>query len=418
MLARLLAWYGVRRGGRTVVVVWLATRVLTLVLLATAERFITGDVFYYWRHVALLGDVGLPMTLREYPTPVVWFLSIPYGLAGGTRVGYLVGFLGLMLLLDALFAYALWRSAGRRHDPGLDVWLLYVFLLGPLSYVRFDMVPAVLAGGAVLALARRPWLAGALTGLGAAIKLWPALLIAAFAAPRRGRVAALAGFVAVGFGLAGLSLVVGGRTRLFSPLTWQSGRGLQIESVWATPLMVARMVDPDRWSVAYSRFQAYEVFGPGVAPLLALSTAMTALGLLVVVALIIRAFRHPAPDTVAIGLLVLSMVSVTTITNKTLSPQYLLWLGGPMAALLLLRGDDLPVERRSIGRLAGQLLALALLTHLVFPVLYDGFLGRQGQIMIIVSTLVTAARNVFLVVFTVEACRLAWRRLARPATSG
>lgn len=413
MLARLLAWYGARRGGRTVVVVWVVTRVLTLVLLATAERFITGDVFYYWRKVALLGDVGLPMTLREYPTPVVWFLSIPYGLAGGTRVGYLVGFLGLMLLLDALFAYALWRSAGRRHDPGLDVWLLYVFLLGPLSYVRFDMVPAVLAGGAVLALARRPWLAGAFTGLGAAIKLWPALLIAAFAAPRRGRVAALAGFVAVGFGLAGLSLVVGGQTRLFSPLSWQSGRGLQIESVWATPLMLARMVDPDRWSVAYSRFQAYEVFGPGVGPLLALSTGMTVLGLLVVVALIIRAFRHPAPDTVAIGLLVLSMVAVTTITNKTLSPQYLLWMGGPAAALLLVRSTRDARERAVMTRLAGQLLVLALLTHLVYPLLYNGILGRGGTALVVASTVVTALRNLALLLFTIEVCRYAWRALGR-----
>ena len=56
-------------------------------------------------------------------------------------------------------------------------------------------------------------------------------------------------------------------------------------------------------------------------------------------------------------------------------------------------------------------MALALLTHLVFPLLYDGLLGRQGAAMVVVSTLVTAARNVFLVVFAVEATRLAWRRL-------
>ena len=106
------------------------------------------------------------------------------------------------------------------------------------------MVPAVLAGGALLAARRRPWLTGALTGLGAAIKLWPALLAGAFAVRRRGRGPMLGAFVGVGFGLAALSLAAGGASRLFSPLTWQSGRGLQIESVWATPLMVARAFDP------------------------------------------------------------------------------------------------------------------------------------------------------------------------------
>lgn len=99
-----------------------------------------------------------------------------------------------MLALDAVLTYALWRAAGRRRDRALDFWLLYVFLVGPLCYTRFDMVPAVLAGGALLAARRRPWLTGALTGLGAAIKLWPALLAGAFAVRWRGRGAMLGAF--------------------------------------------------------------------------------------------------------------------------------------------------------------------------------------------------------------------------------
>ena len=61
--------------------------------------------------------------------------------------------------------------------------------------------------------------------------------------------------------------------------------------------------------------------------------------------------------------------------------------------------------------MAVQLLVLALLNHLVYPLLYDGFLGRHGHAMIVVSTLVTALRNVALVLFTVEVCRMAWRFL-------
>jgi hypothetical protein len=260
---------------------------------------------------------------------------------------------------------------------------------------------------------RRPWLTGALTGLGAAVKLWPALLIGAFLAHRPTRRPTAAGFVLVGFGLALVSLLTGGWSRLVSPLTWQSDRGLQIESIWATPVMLGRAVAPTGWLVDISKYQAYEVFGPGVAQLLMLSTLATVLGLAVIVALLLRAHRHPEPSPVALGLVILATVAVMTVTNKTLSPQYLLWLGGPTAALLLLQRGDGPRERRTIGWLAVQLLLLALLTHLVYPVLYDELLGRRGQGGIVLATLVTAARNVLLVVFTVEACRLAWRRLGR-----
>jgi hypothetical protein len=411
-LRGLLAAYDRHRGGRTVVIAWLTTRVLLFAIFALVERFMVGDVFYYHRKIAAMFDVGLARTLNEYPTPVAWILWLPYGLTGGNRVGYLIAFIVFMLALDAVFTWALWRAAGRRHDQAIDFWLLFVFLVGALSYLRFDVLPAVLAGGALLAARRRPWVTGALTGLGAAIKLWPALMIPFFLANRQGRKAALWSFVGVGFGLALLSLVTGGWARLISPLTWQSGRGLQIESIWATPLMVARAFRPDQWIVDISKYQAYEIFGAGVKPLLLVSGLATVLGLLTIVALYVRCFRNPDQSPIAIGLAIMATVAIMIITNKTLSPQYLLWLGGPMAAVILLTPVATEDERRAIRRLALQLLGLALLTHLVYPLLYDGLLGRQGHLMIIVSTVVTALRNIALLLFTVELGRMAWRSLA------
>jgi hypothetical protein len=319
-----------------------------------------------------------------------------------------------MLALDALFTYALWRSSRRRHDTAIDFWLIFVPLIGPLSYLRFDMLPAVLAGGALLAARHKPWVTGALTGLGAAIKLWPALLIGAFMSYRADRRPVGVAFIAVGFGLALISLIFGGWSRLISPLTWQSDRGLQIESIWATPLMLARAVKPEYWTVDMSRYQAYEIFGPGVDPWLIISSVATLLGLALIILLTIRAFRHNGSTPVAIGFVIVAIVAIMTITNKTLSPQYLLWLGGPMAALLLFRPQATPKESPVINRMAGQLLGLALLTQLVYPLFYDSYLGRHGQAMIMLSTIVTAVRNLALVAFTVEACWLAWRMLGAP----
>ena len=410
-MSRLPAWYVARRGPRTIIVGWLITRVLMLVVLAAFERFVVGDVFYYHRKINALFSVGLDRTLYEYPVPVVWILWLPYGASFGNRIGYLIAFVVLMLVLDAVFCYALWRAAGRRHDSAVDFWLIFVTLIGPLAYLRFDMLPAVLAGGALLAARRKPWVTGALTGLGAAIKLWPALLIGAFMSYRSDRRAAGLAFVVVGFGLALISLIFAGWSRLISPLTWQSDRGLQIESIWATPLMLARVAAPDRWIVNLSQYQAYEIFGPGVAAWVMISSVATLIGLGLIILLNVRAFRHGGSTPTAIGFVILATVAIMMITNKTLSPQYLLWLGGPMAALLAFRPQARADEQSAIGRIAVQILILALLTQLVFPVFYDGFIGRQGRSMIIVSTVVTTIRNLALVVFAVEVCGLAWRML-------
>ena len=413
-MSRLVTWYDAHRGPRMIIIGWLITRVLMLGILAGFERFVVGDVFYYHRKINALFTAGLDRTLYEYPTPVVWILALPYGVAFGSRIGYLIAFIVLMLALDAVFTYALWRSTGRRHDTSIDFWLIFVLLIGPLSYLRFDMLPAVLAGGALLAARHKPWVTGALTGLGAAVKLWPALLIGAFLSYRSDRRPAGLAFVIVGFGLALISLIFGGWARLISPLTWQSDRGLQIESIWATPLMLARAASPDQWLVDISQYQAYEIFGPGVDAWIVISNLATLLGLTMIILLTIRAFRHNGSTPVAIGFVVVATVAIMTITNKTLSPQYLLWLGGPMAALMVLRPNASVDEQPAINRMAGQLLILALLTQLVYPLFYDGYLGRSGQMMIILSTVVTAIRNLALVVFTVEACWLAWRMLAVP----
>jgi len=408
--------------GRRVVLGWLATRLLTLAVLATAERFVVGDVFYYWRKIEALFEVGLPQTLNEYPTPVTWLLWLPYGVTAGSRVGYLVAFMLFMLALDGAFTWTLWRTHRRQPSSdslrAIDFWLVFVPLIGPLSYLRFDILPAVLAGGALLAARSRPWVTGALTGLGAALKLWPALLIPAFLAHRPDRRVAGWSFLGVGVGLALVSLLAGGWSRLLSPLTWQSDRGLQIESIWATPLMIARAVRPSAWLVDISRYQAYEIFGPGVTVLLAVSTVATVLGLVVIAALALRAFRATDPSPLAVGLVILATVAIMTVTNKTLSPQYLLWMGGPMAGLLVLVGRGTDSERATIRRVAVRLLVLALLTHLVYPLCYDGLLGRQGHGMIVVSTLVTALRNVALVVFAVGVTRLAWRWLPTSTSPG
>ncbi len=146
-------------------------------------------------------------------------------------------------------------------------WILFVTLLGPLAYFRFDMAPAVLAGAGALLARRRPALAGALIAFGAALKLWPALLVLPLlGVDRKARALGHRLRCHRRLCLALSSLAVGGWQRLLSPLSWQSDRGLQVESLAASPLMWLRTAqDGGGWIVGLSRYNAYEIVGPGVA---------------------------------------------------------------------------------------------------------------------------------------------------------
>ena len=307
-------------------------------------------------------------------------------------------------------------TGGRRHDHAIDFWLIFVFLIGPLSYLRFDILPAVLAGGALLAARRRPWITGALTGLGAAIKLWPALLIPAFLSykpDRRSRPR---------LGVRGRRV----RSRAGQPdlrrlVAADLAADLAVRPRPADRVHLGHAADdrprrsgPSGWVVDISKYQAYEIFGPGVGTWADRSARWPPLlGLAMIVALCVRAFRAGGVDPDRHRLGGLSTVAIMIVTNKTLSPQYLLWLGGPMAALLLLRPDGSDDGRRGGDRrMSGQLLVLAPAHPPGLPAALRRLPRPPGsRDDHRVATLVTALRNLALVLFTVECCRYAWRIL-------
>ena len=189
--------------------------------------------------------------------------------------------------------------------------------------------------------------------------------------------------------------------RLISPLTWQSDRGLQIEvDLGDATLMLARAARPDHWIVDISQYQAYEIFGPGANVWVVIRQRRDRyLGLAVIILLTIRAFRR-IPDRLPprSASSVLATVAIMTITNKTLSPQYLLWVGGPMAALMAYRAAghtgraacDQP-DRRT-GADPGSADPAGLIHCSMTATLV-----ASGQAMIILSTVVTAIRNLALV---------------------
>jgi hypothetical protein len=399
-------------GPRWIVYRWLLTRLVTMLILIP-EKNILGDVRYYERQLHdLFSAAGVNGSLPEYPVPSLAVFLPPYWVGGGLEHPYEWAFVILMIAIDAAFTAALWRSSGGRPGPGVWLWLLLVPCLGPLTFTRFDLVSAALAGGALLSVAaRRPATTGVLTAVGAAVKLWPAALLPALLVRREGRARLLVAALVTAAVIGTVSFALAGYDRVVSPLTWQGDRGLQIESLFALPLLWGRVFSPDTWQTPYTRFYAFQIEGPGARPLLALSTVSMVVAVAVLGWLWWRVLRwdqrRPADVLPVAGLLMLGTAGLLVITNKTLSPQYLLWAGGLLAAL----GCVAPTEPL-LPRLSRLLLATCLVTQIIYPLGYGMLTGVNAGTWFGVTLL--TARNGAILALTV----LALRRvvvLTRPA---
>ncbi len=354
-------------------------------------------VFVRWG-AAFTGD-GAPVPLVdgpwEYPAGAVPVVLAPALLPG---LPYVAGFVGQMVLWDAA-VLAVLVVVGRHTSTwtGAWLWIAAVPLLGPVALTRFDVVPTALAVGGLAALTAAPALAGVLLAAGGLVKLWPGLLVplvlALVPAPRRLVVGSVATGV-VALLAVGLS---GAAPQLFSFLTYQRDRGLEVEAVPALPLMLARALGDERMSTGFA-FGSNQVDGPWAPAMLAVSTAGTAVVVVAVALLTLRARRAGAEvATSAVALAALLLAGVL-LFDKVLSAQYPLWLAGIVALSLSRPGSPLrPARWPLVGALA--------LTQSVYPLLIDDLVDTAA----LTPVLLLAARAVLLVVLVALLARACWR---------
>lgn len=174
-VALLIAWRGqerLRLPGLLLVALAFQAALVALDLAAGAPAD-HGTDLYAQQGQALL-DGNYPHS--EYPTGAVLLFAVEAGLGGGsTRTANAV----VMIPFQLLAVAAIWACRTRW-----SAWLAALVAFWPFARnfweLTFDLVPAaLLAWGLVLALRERFVLAGALLGLGAAVKWTPALSLAA-----------------------------------------------------------------------------------------------------------------------------------------------------------------------------------------------------------------------------------------------
>lgn len=348
-----------------------ALALLPIMLRGGAE----GDLPLYrtWA-ISLIGGHG-PVFEDPWVYPAGALLPVVLPMLAG-RGAYLAIWLLMIAVLNAAAVLTLTR--GLRHRaayPAAWWFLLFEFLLGPVSMLRLEAITVPLAIMALVLIARRPVVAGALIAAGAWVKVWPvALAASAFIASRR-RWAIVLGGLGVSAGIAVVVAAFGGGPNLFSFITVQSDRSLQLEAPIATPWVWGAVLGIEDFRIYQNvQLETREVTGPGAEAMAsAIGTAMLLACAAIVVLLVIARLRlrraaeiAGRTDDLEARLLLLGAYALTAaliVFNKVGSPQYILWLV-PIAVVGLATAPD---RWRSSARL---LAAISMLTTLVFPIFY------------------------------------------------
>ncbi len=293
----------------------------------------------------------------EYPILSLPAFVLPY-LVTSDPGRYRAGFGIEMMLCDGallwLMAVEVSRREGTDRVASRLAWTcLSVLGLGALMIARYDLYPTLLTfGGALLWAGGRPLAGGVVLGLGALVKIFPAIVagpafVRAFPSRSalRGAVGAIA---AAAIGLALWGVLVG--RGMIASFTYHTERSFEMGTVYAGVFGVLAKITGSELRFEYLH-SSMEIASPWAARWARLALPLQAATLLFVLWRARRAAAEEWPRFGAAALLAF------IVTGKVLSPQYLIWI---LPFLAVMEG---PSGRRA----RAVFLACCLVTAFVFP---------------------------------------------------
>lgn len=371
-----------------------------------------GDVvlvYEPWSASALGGGAIVGVTeqwvypqLALLPMLVAKILSLPLVAVLGASGAYLIAWAVLVTVLDAVaFGVLLGRAASRPHRNAAWVWSAALLLLGPIAIYRIDAitVPIVVIGG--LWLRKRPAVAAALLTIGAWIKIWPGALIIAAVIAGRTRMRMLLAAAAVTAGVVLLLFLLGADGELLGFLAEQTGRGLQIEAVAATPFLWAVMAGTARIEYSFD-ILTFQITAAGADAVTAVLTPLMIVAVFAVAVIgAVKAMRGASFPRL-FPPLALAFVASLIVTNKVGSPQFQTWLIAPVILWIVL-------DRVRARVPVVLVLLLCSLTCLIYPLTYDALLRAE-----LVPVMLVSARNILLIVLLAVGIRALVRVPVKP----
>lgn len=283
------------------------------------------------------------------------------------------------------------------------VWLAFTLALGSVAISRLDSVSVLLAVMGALALITGSQARASIWfTIAGWIKIWPVALFLPLIAASKSWKRNLLAAAATSAGILLIGFMLGGNSAMFSFISGQTGRGIQIEAPLATPWVWLGLVGASDAGIYYNHsMMTFEVFGPLVADVAFWSTLVQFGALAITAALILLAHRAKANfgEIVAWGSLTGTLDLI--VFNKVGSPQFISWLVIPIMLGVLYRVPNWRLPTLLV-------LAITLLTQLVYPYLYGSLLELET-----LSATVLLLRNVLeifaLIVANVMLTRLSAR---------
>ena len=345
---------------------------ITLVLPYPEGKWLKGDVdlYNFWAKGLVKGIFPINDSMWQYPPIAGVVFAIPQWVFGNALTGFIVFmiFVDLLilitLLLTGLNRDILNSSSTSLHGlSGAWFWVLWPILMGPLALTRFDVVPTLFALLALIVLSNRtirPYLSGFLLGVGALVKLWPMLLFVVY--PKKVLKKSSTSFVST------LILMI-----LFMS-TWsvgftnflnnQTSRGLQVESIAATPFVLAKLFGANvEYPFRYGSVEVQALFADEIGLLLNLFT------LIVFMVLFIWNYQNKL-NYLNLFDKALVIVMISIALSRVFSPQFWIWVGG-LASLALINKET------KLKKVIVLLSISAFLTQLLYPGQYVQLLSGE-----------------------------------------
>ncbi|MEN9621037.1 MAG: hypothetical protein RL499_1230 [Actinomycetota bacterium] len=350
-----------------------------------------GDVTYvylFWVERGVLANewVGID-TSWVYPLLALVPMLVAY-MFGPDLYG--TTWLTIVMVLNAVALVSIIGVEERARRAAIAWWwMLFLVAVGPIALGRIDAITVPVAMVAVMLIADHPKWGGALLAIGAWIKIWPAGVLLAALVALRTRSTVLGSAVVVTMLVVAAGLALGGASALLTPITEQTGRGLQVESLVSTVWLWAAAAGEWASRVYYDQgILTWQVFGEGSQLAADLMTPVLALVVLVIVSLGLVAMRRGAHDVELFPPLALAMVMALITVNKVGSPQFATWIAVPIVlGLAWQRWGGISFRVPAV-----MALVTAARTHIVYPVVYASLLSLDPLMLTVLS-----ARNLLYV---------------------
>jgi hypothetical protein len=241
----------------------------------------------------------------------------------------------LEVLLSAIVGLFVINNIARRvGQPPWKLMIIYtigILAVGPIMAGRFDMFPAIM----VLLSVYLFWLdkheaAWGILALATMTKIYPAIIAPLFLISyirnrqfrlmRRGIIVfALVSLIVL------LPFLVLSPNGLWSFFTYHANRGLQVESIYSSVLLLGYKIGCVNVCSVFN-FGSWNIEGPVANTIAAISTGLMLLAMLMIYLFFYKMNKPGKADIFQLGSFSFLAIITTLVTSKVLSPEYLIWL--------------------------------------------------------------------------------------------